>query len=111
MVANWKRAQGATGKIQAFGFCDFADPESAMRAIRILNELDIAEKKLVVKAGAEAKEKLDEYVKKKNPNAKADDTVVDEATKREDKELRAQISVILREHELELTRDPNPNRG
>lgn len=110
MVANWKRAQGATGKIQAFGFCDFADPESALRAIRILNELDIAEKKLVVKAGAEAKEKLDEYIKKKNPNAKPEDPV-DDTTKREDKELRTQISAILREHELELTRDPNPNRG
>ena len=48
-VASWKRIQGVGGKYQAFGFCDFEDPEGTLRALRILNDFQIGEKKLVVK--------------------------------------------------------------
>lgn len=40
--------QGASGKLQAFGFCEYGDPESALRAIRILHEWSLGDKKLVV---------------------------------------------------------------
>jgi len=60
-VSNWKRVQGASGKLQAFGFCEYADPESALRAIRILHDWEIADKKLVVKVDPKAKTQLDEY--------------------------------------------------
>lgn len=32
----------------AFGFCEYEDPEATLRCMRLLNEWEIAEKKLVV---------------------------------------------------------------
>ena len=34
-VNNWKRVQGASGKLQAFGFCEFKEPDSALRALSL----------------------------------------------------------------------------
>ena len=34
--------------VPAFGFCEFADPEASLRAIRILHELRVGDKALVV---------------------------------------------------------------
>lgn len=68
-VNNWKRVQGANGKLQGFGFCEYGDPESAIRAIRLLHDFEISDKKLVVKADAKAKEKLDDYMKSKAPDS------------------------------------------
>ena len=47
-VLSWKRVQGASGKLQAFGFCEYESPEATLRCIRLLNEWSIADKKLVV---------------------------------------------------------------
>ena len=30
-VLNWKRVEGTNGKLQAFGFCDFAEPQYTLR--------------------------------------------------------------------------------
>ena len=40
--------QGASGKLQAFGFCEYGDPDASLRAIRLLHELELGDKKLVV---------------------------------------------------------------
>ena len=61
--------QGATGKLQAFGFCEYASPEHALRAIRILHDFNVGDKKLVVKVDAKTKTLLDEYKKKRRKNA------------------------------------------
>jgi len=45
----------------AFGFCEFAGPDPALRAIRLLHEMDIGGKKLVVKVDAKTKTDLDEF--------------------------------------------------
>merc|ERR1711976_348129 len=37
-VLSWKRVQGASGKLQAFGFCQYEQPEATLRCIRLLNE-------------------------------------------------------------------------
>jgi len=112
LVNSWKRVQGANGKLQGFGFCEYSDAESAMRAIRLLHEFEIADKKLVVKVDAKTKEKLDDYLKE-NPNASnsTDSDNIDENTSKEDSELVVQLQNILKEHEIELSRDPDPNRG
>lgn len=34
--------------ISAFGFCEYGDPESALRAMRLLHDYELGEKKLVV---------------------------------------------------------------
>ena len=65
-MANWKRVQGANGKLQgkedlmasmvsvyrhsllAFGFCEYENPEGTLRCIRLLNGYQIQDKKLVV---------------------------------------------------------------
>merc|ERR1712025_1396942 len=59
-VNSWKRVQGATGKLQAFGFCEYANPDAALRAIRLLNSYTIADKALVVKVDAKTKKLLEE---------------------------------------------------
>lgn len=34
--------------VTAFGFCEYEDPEATLRCMRLLNEWEIADKKLVV---------------------------------------------------------------
>uniref|UniRef100_A0A131YC68 RNA-binding protein 25 n=1 Tax=Rhipicephalus appendiculatus TaxID=34631 RepID=A0A131YC68_RHIAP len=135
-VVSWKRVQGANGWLQGFGFCEYGDPESAMRAIRILHEWEIGDKKLVVKVDAKTKEKLDEYKASKrtttgqqqqqqpggttdsapaadNANSEAkpqptDD--IDEATWRQDRDTREAILHLLRSHSGELSRGTERER-
>lgn len=44
-----------------FGFCEFGNPDAALRAIRLLHDLDICGKKLVLKVDAKTKTVLDEF--------------------------------------------------
>lgn len=129
-VVSWKRVQGANGWLQGFGFCEYGDPESAMRAIRILHDWEIGDKKLVVKVDAKTKEKLDEYKASKrttsgqqqqqqpggstdsapaadgaNSEAKPQPTDdIDEAAWRQDRDTREAILHLLRSHSGELSR-------
>lgn len=70
-VISWKRVEGANGKLQAFGFCEYDNPEATLRCIRLLNGYEIAEKKLLVKVDQKTRELLGEYLKKKRSNDKA----------------------------------------
>lgn len=45
----------------AFGFCEFGNPDAALRAIRMLHEMEIGNRKLVVKVDAKAQAVLEEY--------------------------------------------------
>lgn len=45
---SWKRVQGTAGKLQAFGFCEYANPESTLRALRLLHGLSLGSKSLTV---------------------------------------------------------------
>lgn len=47
--------------VVAFGFCEFGNPDAALRAIRLLHEMEIGNRKLVVKVDAKAQEVLEEY--------------------------------------------------
>lgn len=49
----------------AFGFCEYKEPESTLRALRLLHELQVGEKKLLVKVDAKTKAQLDEWKAKK----------------------------------------------
>lgn len=57
--------QGASGKLQAFGFCEYEDPEATLRCIRLLNNWLIADKRLVVKVDPKTEALLNEYKRKK----------------------------------------------
>ena len=115
-VAHWKRVQGPNGKLQAFGFCEYCDAEAAMRAIRLLHEFEIADKKLIVRVDAKTQEKLDEYLKSKNSNSSKEskndtdssqkaEEELDSFTKEEDRKVKSQLVLVLKEHEIELTKD------
>ena len=53
-VVSWKRVQG-------FGFCEFAGPDAGLRAIRLLHDMEVGTKKLVVKVDAKTKVLLDQF--------------------------------------------------
>lgn len=67
-VLNWKRVEGTNGKLQAFGFCEFVEPQYTLRCIRLLNGYEIADKKLNVKVDQKTRELLADYLKKNRPN-------------------------------------------
>jgi RNA-binding protein 25 len=71
LVITWKRAQGANGKLQAFGFCEYDQPEATLRCIRLLNDYEIAGKKIVVKVDEKTKVLLIDYKKKKRRETEA----------------------------------------
>lgn len=52
--------------VAAFGFCEYKEPESTLRALRLLHDLQIGEKNLLVKVDAKTKAQLDEWKAKKN---------------------------------------------
>ncbi|XP_035228240.1 RNA-binding protein 25-like isoform X2 [Stegodyphus dumicola] len=122
IVLNWKRVQGANGKLQAFGFCEYGDPESALRAMRLLHDYELGEKKLVVKVDAKTKEKLDEYKAnklaklqdedEKNKKDKDDnkeegetsDDALDEMTKQRDNAIITSLQALIHAHAAELSK-------
>ena len=53
-VISWKR-------VKAFGFCELAGPDAGLRAVRLLHDLMVGEKRLVAKVDAKTKTVLDEY--------------------------------------------------
>ncbi|XP_013394029.1 RNA-binding protein 25-like [Lingula anatina] len=114
-VISWKRVQGASGKLQAFGFCEYEYPEATLRCIRLLNEWAICGKKLVVKVDAKTKTLLEEYKEKKKNSSKeekeegetTDD--VDEFSQREDRVAKAGLDAIMREYARELNKEPEPS--
>lgn len=60
-VLNWKRVQGASGKLQGFGFCEYNGPDSGLRAVRLLHDLEVGDRKLVVKVDAKTNSVLEEF--------------------------------------------------
>ncbi|KAK7068830.1 putative RNA-binding protein 25, partial [Halocaridina rubra] len=113
-VLSWKRVQGASGKLQAFGFCEFGNPDAALRAIRLLHDYEIADKKLVVKADAKTKEVLDEYKEKRKKSKQGLDSsplqdeveegedYLDEDMRVEDATAMECIANILSEHRKDI---------
>lgn len=88
-----------------------------MRAIRLLHNLEIADKKLIVRVDAKSQEKLDEYRKSKNINSSGESEgkndndssqnvdVIDSVTKEEDDYVKNLICEIIKGHEYELSKD------
>ncbi|KAK5857944.1 hypothetical protein PBY51_011153 [Eleginops maclovinus] len=123
IVLSWKRVQGASGKLQAFGFCEYKEPESTLRSLRLLHELLLGDKKLLVKVDAKTKSQLDEWkAKKRSANGGAgagskngdddgdDEDVLDEETLHRDQVVNGAIEVLIREYASELnapSQDPD----
>jgi len=109
-VVSWKRVQGATGKLQAFGFCEYSNPDAGQRSIRLMNGKKIGDKALVVKVDAKTKKILDEYIierSKKNGDAKQPEgdeieSYMDEDLKYDDKLAMDRMGQILSDHSKEM---------
>ncbi|CAL8317803.1 unnamed protein product [Merluccius merluccius] len=122
IVLSWKRVQGASGKLQAFGFCEYKEPESTLRALRLLHDLQIGDKNLLVKVDAKTKAQLDEWKAKKkasNGTGKAEgtdeekDEELDEETKKKDQMVKGAIDALIQENASELnapSQDDESNR-
>lgn len=122
VVLSWKRVQGASGKLQAFGFCEYKQPESTLRALRLLHELHLGDKKLLVKVDAKTKAQLDEWKANKSLNGETasepengEEEALDEKTLHLDQDVKAAIAALLREYATELTTtsqdDDSPSRN
>lgn len=111
IVLSWKRVQGASGKLQAFGFCEYKEPESTLRSLRLLHDLQVGDKNLLFKVDAKTKAQLDEWkAKKKMKNGKEksevgaddDEEQLDEEMKQKDQIVKGAIDGLMREYAAEL---------
>ncbi|CAH8841455.1 unnamed protein product [Trichobilharzia szidati] len=101
-ILSWKRVQGASGKLQAFGFCEYEDPESTMRCVRLLNGFKVGPKPLLVKVDPKTEDLLNEYRKKKEKVGEegtlgATSEEVDQSTQRDDETVKAALENIIAE--------------
>ncbi|VDP97205.1 unnamed protein product [Trichobilharzia regenti] len=86
-ILSWKRVQGASGKLQAFGFCEYEDPESTMRCVKV---------------DPKTEDLLNEYRKKKEKVGEegtlgATSEEVDQSTQRDDETVKAALENIIAE--------------
>ncbi|PAA72027.1 hypothetical protein BOX15_Mlig016344g1 [Macrostomum lignano] len=95
-VNSWKRVTGADGKLQSFGFCEFADPVATMICDRLLGQIDVAGKKLLVRIDASSQGMLDEYKKRHGlPDAPAAE---------KDEEIKRRLTQIVQRFVPEIER-------
>lgn len=112
-VLSWKR-------VQAFGFCEYAGPDAGLRAVRLLHDMEIGTKKLVVKVDAKAKVVLDQFKAERRKKLRGgqsplqDETSIegtegeegedymDEGMRVVDADALARINQIIAEHAADL---------
>ncbi|XP_050528271.1 RNA-binding protein 25 [Daktulosphaira vitifoliae] len=95
-IATWKRVQG-------FGFCEYYGAEAAIRAIKVLHDMEVGDKKLVVKVDAKAQETLDQFKAEKKGT---DDS---EESKQFEVYCRQRIDSIIAEHNEEMNKEGKLN--
>ncbi|KAJ8547654.1 hypothetical protein K7X08_011240 [Anisodus acutangulus] len=70
-VRSWKRAQDPTnGSLKGFGFCEFESAEGVLRALRLLNKLNIDGQELMLNVNQATRDYLERYVEKKAESSK-----------------------------------------
>ncbi|XP_073149223.1 RNA-binding motif protein 25 isoform X2 [Henckelia pumila] len=70
-VKSWKRVQDPTnGTLKGFGFCEFEFAEGVLRAMRLLNKLNVDGQELMLKVNQATSVYLEHYVKKKTESSK-----------------------------------------
>lgn len=95
-IVSWKR-------VQAFGFCEYYGAEAALRAIKVLHDMEVGGKKLVVKVDSKAQETLDQFKAEKKG---ADDS---EENQQFEAYCRQRISTIIAEHNEEIINEEKQN--
>ncbi|XP_073048889.1 RNA-binding motif protein 25 isoform X2 [Primulina eburnea] len=70
-VKSWKRVQDPTnGTLKGFGFCEFEFAEGVLRAMRLLNKLNVDGQELMLKVNQATRVYLEHYVKNKIESSK-----------------------------------------
>lgn len=76
MVSKWTRiSDPESGQLKSFGFCEFATPQAALRALRILKYIEIDGNKLLLNVDNKTKKTLDEYKEKVKTSNAANNTI------------------------------------
>ncbi|XP_015076057.1 RNA-binding protein 25 isoform X3 [Solanum pennellii] len=84
-VRSWKRAQDPTnGSLKGFGFCEFESAEGVLRALRLLNKLNIDGQELMLNVNQATRDFLERYVEKKAENSKKPKESESEGTEKEE---------------------------
>ncbi|VEL21064.1 unnamed protein product, partial [Protopolystoma xenopodis] len=81
-ILSWKHVQGASGKLKAFGFCEYEMPESTMRCVKVDTKTESL---------------LEEYFKKKKKDD-ADEEEQNKIMKRDDEVIKLALQGILNEN-------------
>ncbi|XP_068906585.1 RNA-binding protein 25-like [Tenebrio molitor] len=102
-VISWK-------KVKAFGFCELAGPDAGLRAVRLLHDLMVGDKRLVAKVDAKTKTVFDEYKAERRKKEKGssplqdepEEDVLDEETQALDAVAVERIKQIINEYQDEM---------
>uniref|UniRef100_A0A5S6R622 PWI domain-containing protein n=1 Tax=Trichuris muris TaxID=70415 RepID=A0A5S6R622_TRIMR len=101
-IMNWKRIQGPSGKYQAFGFCEYDHPDSTLRALRLLHDWPLGDKKLVLKCDEKNKTTLIEFINKRRDLygkpplvLEGDQLPADDEMKKEDEQFRKALQQLV----------------
>lgn len=87
-VMQWKRASDpSSGKLKGFGFCTFDHPDAVLKALRVLNGLQMQgwEKAILVKTDKKTTEQLEQV--KARLGAAAEDASADAQLKKTVEEI------------------------
>lgn len=76
-IMQWKRSSDpSSGKLKGFGFCTFDSPDAVLKALRVLNDLQMQgwEKPILVKTDKKTTEQLEQFKARQGPaiNPEAD---------------------------------------
>jgi len=109
-VNNWKRVQGASGKLQAFGFCEFKEPDSALRALRLLQGYRLGDKELLVNVDCNAQHIIDQWKQRSGIVQDSDGMdVLSQTVKQKDEAVRVELKALLRDYATDLYVDDGPS--
>eukprot|EP01102_Stenamoeba_stenopodia_P020634 TRINITY_DN8121_c0_g2_i1.p1 TRINITY_DN8121_c0_g2~~TRINITY_DN8121_c0_g2_i1.p1 ORF type:complete len:561 (-),score=148.95 TRINITY_DN8121_c0_g2_i1:410-1963(-) len=92
-VSNWKRVvDPVTEALSAFGFCEFAHPDGAIRALLLLSNASIDGQQLLLKVNEKTQKQLDEYKR-----SRSEDKEYLENTMQSDDDVKSEILQMLSE--------------
>ena len=64
-LTSWKRSANSTGKLNSFGFCEYATVEGILKCLRLLNNYPLINSELQCKIGSDTEEYLKNWRERK----------------------------------------------
>jgi len=109
-LKRWRRVKDEAGKSKSFGFSDYEDVESVLRALRLFSGVRLCGKDLIIKVDENTQKYLDEYQKSKEEEENRLQAIAKEEKKAteptesvdDEKQTEEEIS---KEEEKELPKD------